>query len=248
MAEDDLENGEDAEANGEDAGRARDGDVGAGDNLGHSSPGTDGRNQEGAVLGLGVRDAGVGSGEQDEQTGRKPNGDEGSDSLGDELLVGRCAEQETGTEIGRQSRGNVSSAGGETGGDEVDLLGVLDGVTGAGGGTTDNKLSGLGSSSKRCLISDTTDLDGEEREQEGENQGEDGDTNVDLPLQSHDDASQDDGREETNNPDPGLDLLLGSRGVLDSIGLALLFCLCVLCEEFDALALLHRGLVDGEAD
>lgn len=219
VTEDDLDDRHGAHNAGKDAGLDGDADAGVGDGLGDSGPSSHGRSLEGTVvIVVGVDDAGVGGGEEDEHARGKENGDQGADGLGDPLLQRRGAEEETSTEIRSKVGGHIGSAGGDTSSNEIEALCILDGVTVAGSSTTKDELRSFGGGGERCGISDGADLDTEEGKYETEDACQDSEADVHLPLEVADDERDDEGYGKAKHPHPVLNLLLRWEWVLDEVG------------------------------
>ncbi len=163
VADDGLDDGPSTKADGEDTGVEWDTIVIQSDCLGDGSPCGDGWRRERAPDISSGQDTWVCGSEQDEDTRGEPDGNERSDGLGTPLLLWWSSEEETGAEIGDEIHGDTCSSGSDGTGDQVNSLGVLDGVA-ALGDTTKDELGGLSGGGKRSDISNTTDLDTEEGE------------------------------------------------------------------------------------
>lgn len=231
MTEDSLDDGGGTKDNGEDTRVEWDPDIWISDGSSDRGPGLNRWRKEWAALDAGVVDTWIGGGEEDEDTWGEPDGDEGSDHLGIPLLVWWSAEEETGTEIRGQSDGDISTTGSDGTGDQVKLLRLGDVVDtigtcdtevvalagDVGGGTTHDQLGRLCGGSEWGDISDGSDLNAEEGEEEGKEQGEDGEPWVHLPLDVADNHGHDSGGDKTGHPHPVLDLLLWSSEISDNV-------------------------------
>lgn len=233
MTEDSLDDGGGTKDDGEDTGVEWDPDIWISDGASDGGPCSNRWCSEWAVLdgGGGVDDTWVGGGEEDEDTWGEPDGDEGSDHLGIPLLVWWSAEEETGTEIRGQSGGDISTTGSDGTGDQVKLLRLADVVDtigtcdtevvalagDVGGGTTHDQLGSLRGGSKWGDISDGSDLNAEEGEEEGKDQGEEGEPWVHLPLDVADNHGHDSGGDKPAHPHPVLDLLLWGSEISDNV-------------------------------
>lgn len=145
------------------------------------------------------------------------DGNQTTNGLRVPLLDGRGAQQKSSSEIARQRRGDVSSTGSQTTGDEVDALRMLDGVSLVRGSTAENKLTGFRSSRQRGLIRHSTYLDSQEGKHEGEDAGQDGQAGVHAPLVVEDKDTSDNGNDETAGPHPDADLVFRSRRILNHV-------------------------------
>ena len=101
--------------------------------------------------------------------------------------------------------------------EEVEALSVGDLPVLTLGCATKNDLRSLGGSSKRRDISDSSALDGHEREEESEEDGKNGHSNGHVVLNTEDNANADDGEEQTGSPHPHLDLLVRGGRVLNKV-------------------------------
>lgn len=263
VADNGLDHGNNTHDNRKYAAGKRDRDVGNGHGLGDGGPGGNRGNHKGAVLGeAGVVDARVGGCEEHKEAGGEPDGEECADGLRDPLLDGGGTNlfpvrdqniesmevqtyQEAGSEIGCQFGSNTSTAGGETTGHQVELLGVEDGVAGAGRGTAKDELRCLGCGSEGRLVGDGADLDGEEGEEEGEDDGQDGKAGVHFPLEVENNHGQHSGEDGARHPDPVLDLLMGRCGILDEV--AVVGAGGLLGKELAGLSAGKKLVVDGDA-
>lgn len=169
MAEHDLEHGDDAHDDGEDAALKRDGDAGVGNGLGDGGPGGHGGNQEGALHASGLLlrgdilvDARIGRGEEHKQAGAEPDGNKGADGLGNPLLDGGGTDEEAGPEVTDERGSHVSATRSKRTGNKVDLLRMLDSVAAVRSGTTEDELRGLGGGGERGVVGNGADLNGEE--------------------------------------------------------------------------------------
>ena len=191
-----------------------------------------------------VPDARVGRHEEDEDTRGKEDGDDAANGLGVELLVRWRLEEETNAEVADKSSSDISSTGSVDTGDQVDALGLGDGVA-VLGDTTVDELRCLGRSSQGSDVGDGTTVDGQEGEDDTENAGEDGEASVHVVLNVADNGGNGSEGEGTDDPDPGGDLLAGGRKVLneDRVARALGN---LLLEELVALAALLEVVVDGD--
>ena len=99
VAQQHHEGAEDAEDDGEDAGRARDRERRVGDRDRDRAPGRDRGRRERARVRVDVDDARVRGREELEHGRGEENGDDGTDALCEPLLVWRCAQKESGSEV-----------------------------------------------------------------------------------------------------------------------------------------------------
>lgn len=231
VTKDSLNDGGGTKHDGEDTGVEWDTDIWVSDGTSDGGPGSNGWCREWAVRDLRIIDTWVGGGKEYEDTWGEPDGEEGSDHLGIPLLVWWSAEEETGAEIGYQSHGDISTTGSDGTGDQVKFLGlghVVDTIGtcdtevvalagDVGGGTTHDQLRSLCGGSEWGDISDGSDLNAEEGEKEGKDQGEDGESRMHLPLDVADNHGHDSGGDKTGHPHPILDLLLGGSEISDNL-------------------------------
>jgi hypothetical protein len=102
VADDNHKRAEDGEDDGEDTGRGGDGERRVSDGHSGSTPCGNGGDGESTRLGVDVDDAGVCGCEELEHCWREEDSYDCADTLGEPLLDGRSAEQESSTEIARQ--------------------------------------------------------------------------------------------------------------------------------------------------
>lgn len=237
-----MDDADDSHDDGEDTGGKRDGDLGKRDCLGNGLPSDDGGGGESTSLSVDVSDTGVGGHEEDEDTGGEEDGDDGAHGLCVELQVRRGSEEETNTEVADEVGGDVGCTGGNVSGNEVDTLGILEGVAVLGDATKD-KLRSLGRGRERSSVSDGTAIDAEEGKDETEDAGQDGKASVDVELKLADETCGDDHDNTASHPNPHGDLLLWGRKVFEQTGL--LFCLGgLLGEEAIVLTAFLEATVD----
>jgi hypothetical protein len=168
-------------------------------------------------FGFAVDDAWVGLREQHEQRWCENGGNDCTHTLGKPLLDWRCAEQETNTEVAHQIGSLVSTHTGNGSTEQIQTLCVGGCPVLALGGTTENDLRGLGGSSERSDIGDTSALDGKEGEEEGQEDGEQGHADWHVVLHTHDDADTDDDYNEQRCPVVPLDFFLGFCRILNQV-------------------------------
>lgn len=217
MADDDHESAENSKHDGEDTGALGDGERRVGDGDGGRAPCGDRGTGERAGLGFHVNDAGVSLDEEDEHGRSKEDRDDRAQTLGNPLLLGVCAEEETDAEVTDQIGGLVSSNGGERASEKVKALGVLGAPVLALCGATEDDLGGLGRGGERGDVGNTGTLDGEEGEEEGKEDREQGHADWHVELDGHDDASADDDQDEQWCPPVPGDQLVGLGRVLDDV-------------------------------
>jgi hypothetical protein len=218
VLDDSLDSAENTHGDGEVSRRLGNGDAGHGDSGGNSLPSSDGGSSEGADIGgivAGLVDTRVSRHEEDEDTRSQEDGDESSHGLSVELQLGRSLEEETNSEVADERVGDVGSTRGDVTSDKVDSLSILDGKV-ALGDTTVNKLRGLGGSSKRSTVSDSTTVDGHESKDNTEDTGEESKTSVHVELSLTDNHGEDESGESAGDPDPCGNLLLSRSKVLDT--------------------------------
>lgn len=141
---------EQREDDGEDTTGVRDGELIGCDSDSDSAPGGHGWCSEGASLGFGVKNAGVGFGEQDEKSRSQETCHDRADGLGQPLLVWSGAKQEADTEVSHQIGGLVSTNVGDSTTEQVETLSIGRGPALRFGSTTKYDLRGLGRRGKRC--------------------------------------------------------------------------------------------------
>lgn len=218
VSDDDHDTAEDGEDNGKDAtgcwdweGRISDGDR-------NGLPCGDRGSGEGARFGFIVYDAGIGLAEEHKHCRCEKDGDNGADALCEPLLLGRCAEQETDAKVGNQISSLVRPDTGKSTAEQVEPLSVFGGPVLALGSTAEDDLGGFGCSSQRRNVRDTSALNGEEGEEEGQEDREDGHANWQVVDNSQDDADHDDCEDQAGHPHPHFYLVLLWRWVLDCVG------------------------------
>lgn len=217
MAEDNDEDGENGQTDGEDGGRFGDRDGGLGDGHCDGFPGSDRGCAERALLGLGVENTGVCLHEEDEHAGGQEHGNDGSNGLSVPLELGRSAQQETDTEINHKIGTLASGSRGDSTSDQVHPLGSLGDVSSSGGGTSENELSSFGGGGERGGISHTSALDGKESKDETQEDCENRHADIEVILQTEDNAGSNDDEDQWRAPLPHLNLVLLAGRVLDNV-------------------------------
>ena len=112
------------EHNGENTTRVRDGELVSCNSDGNSAPGSHRWSRESTSLSLGIENARVGFGEEDEQSRGQETSHDCTDGLGQPLLIGSGAKQEADTEVPDQVRGLVGTDVGNSTTEQVETLSI----------------------------------------------------------------------------------------------------------------------------
>lgn len=211
------EHRDDGEANGSHTRRQADGELGRDDGNGDSLPGSDGGSSEGALLGGSVSDAWVSLGEEDEETSRDKDRPERTEELSPELVARLGTEKVTSFKITNHVDRVRSSRRGDRTGDQVLEQTGSTSLALATESTTDDELRSLGEGTDGVGVGSTGSLDTDEREDEGEDDSKNNVAEVHVELESADQASEDNRKEEATGPGPDGDLVLLLDGVRDGI-------------------------------
>ena len=169
------------------------GEQGLGHRDGNGTPCRHRRGDESTGVSIDIDDTRVSGGEEDEQRRGKEDGDDRTNGLGEPLLLGRRAEEETDAEIANKVGSLVSSHGGERTAEQVEALSLLRSPALTLGSTTEDDLRGLGSGGQRRNVRDTGALDGEEREEECKDDREDASACRHAKLHTEDNDEANDG-------------------------------------------------------
>lgn len=215
-ADNDVDDGQDAEDDGEVHGGCGNGAI-TGQDPANVSPGNDGGGAELAILDCLVEDARVGLGIQQEKGNSDANGEERTYQLGPQHGTGRSTDQISGLEISDHIDGLGADRGSNVGAHEV---GFLNDCFISVGDTREDKLSDLGNGACRVDISLAGGLETDKGEEEGEDDGTDGSIDGNVEVKVHDQDGEDPGDDKTTSPPAGGDeLMLGGQVLRDVVSL-----------------------------